>query len=110
MSRLLTLLLLYRSGYIVGKYISIEMIIEKTKETYYDALADSSNGWHEQINSYLPFTKYCLEICLSAYKEFESRVEHLQYRKLSKPDRIRKLFDGALQKLSKKDIWENVRI
>ena len=106
MSRLLTLLLLYRSGYIVGKYISIEMLIEKTKETYYDALAESSNGWHEQINSYFPFIKYCLEICLSAYKEFESRVEHLQYRKMPKPERVRKLFDTTLQKLSKKDIHE----
>ena len=106
MSRLLTLLLLYRSGYIVGKYISIEMIIERTKETYYDVLAESSGGWHEQINSYLPFIKYCLEICLSAYKEFATRVDHLQYRKLSKPERIKKLFNGTLQNLSKKDIQE----
>jgi Fic family protein len=104
MSRLLTLLLLCRGGYIVGKYISIEMIIEKTKETYYDVLADSSQNWRGHNNSYLPFTKYFLEICLSAYKEFESRVEHLQTRKLPKPDRIKKLFDNTLQKLSKKDI------
>ena len=46
MSRLLTLLLLYRAGYIVGKYISLEMLIEKTKTTYYEALQASSFGWH----------------------------------------------------------------
>ncbi|MFA5385656.1 MAG: Fic family protein [Eubacteriales bacterium] len=106
MSRLLTLLLLYRSGYIVGKYISIEMIIEKTKETYYEALQDISAEWHEGKNSYLPFVRYYLEIILSAYKEFSARVELMQNRSLSKPERIRKLFDSSLQKLSKRIILE----
>ena len=50
MSRLLTLLLLYRAGYIVGKYISIEKMIEQTKETYYEALENSSAYWHEEKN------------------------------------------------------------
>lgn len=106
MSRLLTLLTLYRSGYIVGKYLSIEMIIEKTKETYYETLLDSSVGWHEGKNSYLPFVKYYLEVILSAYKEFSNRVELMQDRSLSKPERIRKLFDSSLQKLSKRMILE----
>jgi Fic family protein len=106
LSRLLTLLLLYRSGYIVGKYISIEMIIEKTKETYYEVLQDSSTDWHEEKNSYLPFVKYYLEVILSAYKEFSSRVEFIQNRSLSKPERIRVLFDNTLQKLSKRMILE----
>lgn len=52
MSRLLTLLLLYRAGFIVGKYISIEMLIEKTKETYYEALQDSSTNWQDGTNNY----------------------------------------------------------
>ena len=106
MSRLLTLLLLYRSGYIVGKYISLEMIIEKTKETYYDVLQDSSQLWYKSKNSYLPFVKYYLEVILSAYKEFSTRVEHLQNRNISKPERIKLLFDNTLKKLSKKDILE----
>ena len=106
MSRLLTLLLLYRSGYIVGKYISMEMIIEKTKETYYEVLQDSSVGWYEGTNSYLPFVKYYLEIILSAYKEFSARVELIQNRSFSKPKRIRTLFANTLQKLSKKMILE----
>jgi Fic family protein len=106
MSRLLTLLLLYRSGYIVGKYISIEMIIEKTKETYYGVLQDSSTNWYEGANAYLPFVKYYLEVILSAYKEFSSCVELMQNRSLSKPERIRVLFDGTLHKLSKRMILE----
>lgn len=106
MSRLLTLLLLYRSGYIVGKYVSIEMIIEKTKETYYEVLQDSSAGWHEGQNAYLPFVKYYLEIILSAYKEFSARVELMQNRSLTKPERIRVLFANTLQKLSKRMILE----
>ncbi len=106
MSRLLTLLLLYRSGYIVGKYISMEMIIEKTKETYYEVLEESSTGWHEGKNAYLPFVKYYLEDILSAYKEFSTRVEMMQDRSLSKSERIRALFANTLQKLSKSTILE----
>ena len=106
MSRLLTLLLLYRSGYIVGKYVSIEKIIENTKESYYISLRESSGLWHESKNTYLPFVKYSLEIILSAYKDFSSRVEHLQNKPLSKSERIKILFDNTLKKLSKKDIKE----
>jgi Fic family protein len=106
MSRLLTLLLLYRSGYIVGNYISLEMLIEKTKETYYDVLYSSSQGWHEAHNSYCPFVKYYLEIILSAYKEFSMRVELMQDRSLSKPERIRALFETTLQKITKRMISE----
>lgn len=58
MSRLLTLLLLYQSGFIVGKYVSIEKIIEESKETYYEALQDSSINWHENKNDYKPFVNY----------------------------------------------------
>lgn len=60
MSRLLTLLLLYRAGFIVGKYISIEMLIEKSKDSYYEALQASSQDWHQDRNNYLPFLKYML--------------------------------------------------
>ena len=66
MSRLLSLLLYYKAGYIVGKYVSMEMLIEKTKETYYEALQASSTGWHENENSYEPFVKYYLGIMLKA--------------------------------------------
>lgn len=106
LSRLLTLLILYRSGYIVGKYLSIEMIIENTKETYYEVLYDSSIGWQEDNNRYFTFVKYYLEVILRAYKEFSTRVELFQDRSLTKQERIRKLFDNTLQKLSKRVILE----
>ena len=64
MSRLLTLLLLYREGYIVGKYISIEKLIEKSKETYYEALRESSVSWHEEENDYAPFVRYMLGVII----------------------------------------------
>ena len=105
-SRLLTLLLLYRSGYIVGKYISIEAIIEKTKETYYETLQESSTNWHQENNDYVPFVTYYLEVILSAYKEFSERVEFAPSSTISKPERIRKLFDRTLEKLSKRVILE----
>ena len=106
MSRLLTLLLFYKAGYIVGKYISIEMLIEKTKETYYEALQASSSGWHDCNNSYGPFVKYYLGIMLKAYNEFEDRVEHLKYRKLSKSERIKAVFEKKVGKVTKKEIME----
>ena len=106
MSRLLTLLLLYKAGYLVGKYISIEMVVEKSKETYYEALQASSVGWHEDENSYEPFVKYYLGIMLKAYNEFENRVEHLKYHNLSKPDRIKAVIDNKVGKITKKEIME----
>lgn len=106
MSRLLTLLLLYKAGYIVGKYVSMEMLIEKTKETYYEALQASSIGWHSDENTYEPFVKYYLGITLKAYNEFENRVEHLKYRTLSKPERIKTIIDQKVGKFSKKELME----
>ena len=106
MSRLLTLLLFYKAGYIVGKYVSMEMLIEKTKETYYEALQASTFGWHEGENSYKPFVKYYLGIMLKAYNEFENRVEHLKYHNLSKPDRIKAVIDNKVGKITKKEIME----
>ena len=104
MSRLLTLLLLYRAGFIVGKYISIEMLIEKSKDSYYEALQASSQNWHENGNDYLPFLKYMLGVVVKAYNEFEDRVEHLRHRKMSKTDRIKDLIEKTPGKISKKEI------
>ena len=74
MSRLLTLLLLYKNGYSVGKYLSIEKQIEKTKELYYDTLEESDAGWHEEENDPTPFIRYMLQVILACYTEFEERV------------------------------------
>lgn len=106
MSRLLTLLLYYKAGYIVGKYLSIEMLIEMTKDTYYEALQDSSTAWHEDENRYEPFVRYYLGILSKAYDEFESRIEYLRYRKMSKPDRIKTVIDRNIGKITKKEIMK----
>lgn len=74
MSRLMTLLLLYRSGYKVGQFISIEKAIADTKTSYYDALAISDQGWHDYENDPKAFIKYMLGIILSCYREFENRI------------------------------------
>ena len=106
MSRLLTLLLLYRAGYIVGKYISIEKMIEQTKETYYEALENSSANWHEGTNDYIPFVQYTLGVVVAAYREFSSRVKVLAAGNMSKPDRIREIIKDTLGKITKTEIME----
>ena len=104
MSRLLTLLLLYRAGYIVGKYISIEKVIENSKNTYYEALQSSSQGWHEDDNDYAPFVRYMLGVILSAYRDFSTRVRVLVTSGISKPDRIREIIKDSLGKITKSEI------
>ena len=104
MSRLLTLLLFYQSGYIVGKYISLEMLIESSKGTYYDALFDSSTGWHTNESDYLPFIRYYLGVLIKAYSEFESRVDYLVQSNISKPNRIKAVIDRSLGKITKAEI------
>ena len=106
MSRLLTLLLLYRSGYIVGKYISIEKLISDTEETYYEALQASSYNWHEVTNDYAPFVTYMLGVLAAAYRAFESRVELLTTKGLSKPDRVREIIKNHLGKITKSEIMQ----
>lgn len=106
MSRLLTLLLLYRAGYIVGKYISIEKMIENTKETYYEALQNSSANWHDGENDYIPFVQYTLAVIVAAYREFSSRVKLLSSNDLSKPERIREIIKEKLGTITKTEIMK----
>ncbi len=106
MSRLLTLLLLYRSNFIVGKYISIEKIIEQSKETYYEALQASSFEWHDNENDYIPFARYMLGVIVAAYREFESRVDVLVTKGYSKQERIAEVIKQTLGQITKRDIME----
>lgn len=78
MARLLTLLLLYQAGFEVGRYISLEHLIENQREGYYDALYKSSQGWHEGTHALLPWWEYFLGVMLlGAYHEFERRTGEL---------------------------------
>ena len=106
MSRLLTLLLLYRSGYIVGKYISIEKMIESSKETYYEALQASSTGWHEEGNDYIPFIVYMLGIVLASYREFSSRVRILTTAGFTKGERIGEIIKQTVGTITKTEIMK----
>lgn len=104
MSRLLTLLLMYRSGYMIGKYISIEKLIADSKESYYDALQDSSAGWHEGSNDYLPFVRYMLGVIVAAYRDFAERAEILVAAGSSKPDRIREIIRSTTGRITKAEL------
>ena len=74
LSRILNLLLLHRTGYEVGRYISLERIVENSKETYYESLGESSAGWHEGQHDLLPWLEYSNGVLIAAYLEFEQRV------------------------------------
>ena len=105
MSRLLTTLLLYRSGYFVGKYISLEAKIAKYKDLYYDALYDSQIGWHEGKDDPTPFIKYLLMTILSAYNDFEERLS-LVSKKQTATELVENAFKTKIGKLTKSDIAE----
>ena len=105
MSRLLTTLLLYRNGYYVGRYISLEAKISKNKDLYYDSLFASQQNWHEGNDDPLPFIKYILGTIASAYKDFESRVS-LVSNVDSTEDMVRKAIQSKIGKFSKADIHE----
>ena len=105
MSRLLTTLLLYRSGYVIGKYISLESKIAKNKNLYYDALEACQRGWHENQEEPAPFIKYLLRTILAAYRDFEERVD-LVREKLPAVEIVRRAVYGKIGKFTKSDIME----
>ncbi len=105
MSRLLTTLLLYRSGFNVGKYISLEAKIAKNKDLYYDALRRSQDGWNEGTEDVVPFIKYLLGTILAAYKDFEDRFSIVE-EKLPAVEIVRKATLTKIGKFTKQDIIE----
>ena len=105
MSRLLTTLLLYRSGFYVGKYISLEAKIAKNKDLYYDALGTAQKGWHEGTADAVPFIKYLLGTILAAYKDFEDRFALVE-TKLPALETVRRATMNKIGRFSKQDIRE----
>ncbi len=91
--RLLTLLLLYRAGYEVGRYISLERIVEDSKETYYEALRKSSEGWHQSRHDLRPWWEYFLGMLTAAYNEFEARVGTITSVRGAKREMVRRAID-----------------
>lgn len=107
MSRLLTTLLLYRSGFFVGRYISLEAKIAKNKDLYYDALYNSQINWHENSEDVTPFIKYILSTILNAYNDFSERVELVIDKKPSIKV-VEMAIDTKIGKFTKQDILELV--
>ena len=105
MSRLLTTLLLYRNGFYVGKYISLETKIAKNKDLYYDALSASQDGWHEGKDDPVPFVKYLLGTILAAYRDFEDRFALVE-KKLSALETVRLATHNKIGHFTKQDIRE----
>ena len=105
MSRLLTTLLLYRNGFFVGKYISLEAKIAKNKDLYYETLGASQHGWHEGNEDAVPFIKYILGTILAAYKDFEDRFSIVE-EKLPAIEMVRKAMLQKIGRFTKQDIRE----
>ena len=113
LSRLLTLLLLYKSGYDVGKYVSIENIINKNKGSYYQKLYESSSLWAENKNSYWPFIQHFLLVLSLAYNELSDRYNIIKDKKLSKSERVEETIKRTLGKISKEEIhhfWPDIAL
>ena len=108
MSRLLTLLLLYQCGCYAGKYISIEKLIERTKDSYYEELQASSEGWHEEENDYAHFVKYLLGVVVASYREFFERTKLITSVKMSKPERIAQEIRNHIGTITKAELVEQV--
>ena len=102
--RLLTLLALYQHGFTVGKYISIERIVEQSKETYYETLNKSSQQWHEAKHDVLPWLNYFLGTIVAAYKEFEERASHASPARGAKTGIVEAAINRQLGKFSISDI------
>jgi len=105
MSRLLTTLLLYKNGYVVGKYISLEKKIQITKNEYYSALRQSSENWIDNNNDDTSFIKYLLGTILAAYRDFESRV-NIVSKRLSAFEMVENAVNNKIGKFTKSDIME----
>lgn len=105
MSRLLTTLLLYRNGFYVGKYISLEAKIARNKDLYYSALSQAQHGWHEGTEDVVPFIKYLLGIILAAYKDFEDRFSLVE-TKLPALEMVRQASMYKIGRFNKQDIRE----
>lgn len=103
MSRLLTTLLLYRSGFFVGKYISLEAKIARNKDLYYGALSASQDGWHEGKDDPVPFIKYLLGTILAAYRDFEDRFALVETKRTAL-DTVRLATQNKIGRFTKQDI------
>jgi Fic family protein len=107
-SRLLTVLMLYIAGYDIGKYISVENQINEYKESYYAALEQSSDGWHDNKNDYIPFIVNFLQILYKCFKELDESFMDISLKKAKKSERVEAVLMGAVVPISKADIEDKL--
>ncbi|MBQ7153136.1 MAG: Fic family protein [Clostridia bacterium] len=103
-SRLLTVLLLYLSGYDIVRYISYEGQIDKYKDSYYEVLKTSSDKWHENENNYVPFIVYFLQVLYKCFKDLDESFTDISLKKAKKSKRVESILMGAIVPVSKQDI------
>lgn len=111
MCRLLTVLLLEQQGYQVARYISLEKLIERTKESYYETLFSSDRGWHDSQHDPIPWIEYWLGIILAAYRRFESGVEKaVEHAKLTKPELVKQAIFKFSRPFSRSELVEKSQV
>lgn len=106
MSRLLTLLLMYKNGYTIGKYISIEAEIELSKETYYEALSASSPGWERGESNYEPFVLYMLGVVAACCAKLDKRMDIVSTSG-SNEEVVRAYFESLVSPVNKREIMDD---
>lgn len=107
-SRLITTMLLLRSGFDVCRYVSVEGMMDNHKAGYYDALKASSDGWHDNVNDYTPFILYLLQILYARYKELDLRYVESSLKRVPKAERVESLLLGAYAPVSKAEIHDKL--
>ena len=108
MSRLLTLLLLYKHGFNIGRFVSIEKAIDESKDQYYRVLQESSIGWHDNQNDYYPFIIYMIQVIYKCYQKLDNNVFEQIDKKLTKSERIEYLLLNSFVPVSKAEIMSNL--
>ncbi len=106
MSRLLSLLLLYKNGFSIGRYISFENQINLNKKEYYQSLKLSSENWSNSANDYYPFINHFLVTLIRCYNELDKRVSILSSKVTNKKERIKITIEKSLVPLSRKELME----
>ncbi len=104
MSRLLMTAMLWGKYYQIGKYISLERIIEESSDEYYQVIAESLEHWEEGFNNYKPFVKYILKVLLKAFEEFRVRTQYFVLENMSKPERVEQYIMDRRNEVTKKEI------
>ena len=105
-SRLISLLLMYKNEYDICKYVSFEEQINNSKDYYYQALYESSKGWHENQNSYIPFMENFLSTLYKCYKELDLRFSTINGKRLKKNQRIKQTVLNSVLPISKSEICD----